>query len=232
MNKKIIYYDLEATALQPDKAKIIEIGAYNPETNETFCRFVNPQCPIPAETTAITSITTEMVSDAPIFEVIGKEFSDFCGPRAYLIAHNNDKFDKPLLTAEYSRANLMLPDWKYIDSLKWSRKYRPDLPSHSLQTLREFYGFSPNQAHRALDDVMVLYQIFSLLIDDLSIETVYELLYPPSGVYQMPFGKHQGKKLSEIPSNYFQWLKSSGALDKAENLELKEAIAKIRNLNS
>ena len=65
-----------------------------------------------------------------------------------------------------------MPDWKFIDSLKWSRKYRTDLPRHNLQYLREVYQIPANQAHRALDDVFVLQQIFSKMILDLPLPKI------------------------------------------------------------
>ena len=43
----------------------------------------------------------------------------------------------------------------------------------------------------------------------------------------MPFGKHQGKLLSEVPKDYVQWLKQSGAFDKSENASLKEAFQNL-----
>jgi len=224
---KAIYYDTETTGVKPDKDRIIEIAAYDPVRKESFVQFVNPRCPIPAESTAITGITDEMVAACPSFEVVGQAFIDFCGPDAVLIAHNNERFDKLFLEAECSRNSLTLPSWKYIDSLKWSRKYRSDLPSHSLQNLREVYGIAANQAHRALDDVMVLYEIFSSMVDDLEMETILELLSAPTNVSRMQFGKYQGRPLSEVPADYVRWLKNGGAFDKSENRELKEAFEKL-----
>ncbi len=228
MAERIIYYDTETTGTKPDRDRIIEIAAYDPDRNESYVQFVNPGCLIPPEVTAITTITQEMVADAPGFETVGPAFIEFCGQDAILIAHNNERFDKLFLENEYARAKLTLPSWKYLDTLKWSRKYRCDLPSHALQSLREIYGFEANQAHRALDDVMILYRIFSAMIDDLPIQTVFELLSEPTNVNRMPFGKYQGRLLSEVPPDYFQWLKNSGALDKSENKDLKEALTKLQ----
>lgn len=117
-----------------------------------------------------------------------------------------------------------MPSWKFLDSLKWARRYRPDLPRHTLQFLREIYGIAANNAHRALDDVIVLYQVFQSLIDDLPIEEVYSLLNRPKLMQKMPFGKHQGQPLSNVPRSYIQWLASNGALDKPENQELKQSL--------
>lgn len=222
-----IYYDTETTGVKFDKDRVIELAAYDPINNRTFCRFINPGFPIPPESTAIHHITDEMVATSPSFDVVGQAFIDFCGPNAVLIAHNNDNFDKNFLESEAKRNNLTLPDWKYVDTLKWARKYRPDLPRHALQILREEYGIVANQAHRALDDVIVLHAVFSQMTDDLSIEQVLSLMSGSIKLNRMPFGKHQGKSLSEVPKDYVAWLKSSGAFDKPENKDLKQSFESI-----
>ncbi|MFI0435658.1 MAG: putative quorum-sensing-regulated virulence factor [Parachlamydiaceae bacterium] len=217
-----IYYDTETTGIKADKDRIIEIAAFDPVRDLHFERFVNPGLPIPPEATAIHHITDDMVASAPSFAQIGAEFIAFCDGDVVLIAHNNDNFDLHFLRNEFERHSILMPSWKFLDSLKWARRYRPDLPRHTLQFLREIYGISANNAHRALDDVIVLHQIFQSLIDDLSIDEVYTLLNKPRTVHIMPFGKHQGQHLSQLPRSYIQWLSSGGALDKPENKDLKE----------
>ena len=227
MKYRPIYYDTETTGVKPGKDRIIEIAAYDAERDKTFCMFVHPGCPIPAESTAICNITDEMVKDAPSFREVAPLFAEFCSGDVVLIAHNNDAFDQLFLQEEYARANLPFPSWKFLDTLKWSRKYRSDLPRHSLQFLREAYGIEANQAHRALDDVIVLHKVFSRMIDDLELHRVLELLHQTPSTVRMPFGKHAGKPLSEIPKDYVRWLAENGALDKKENASLKEGFTKI-----
>jgi DNA polymerase III subunit epsilon len=228
---RAIYFDTETTGVRPEKDSIIEIAAYEPESERTFERLINPGVSIPPEASAIHNITDSMVAEAPGFAEIGKAFAEFCGEDAVLIAHNGDGFDIPFLKSEFSRNDLPYPEWKTIDTLKWARRYRPDLPRHALQFLRESYGFPANNAHRALDDVIVLHQVFSAMIDDLSIEQVYTLLNVPRRLRHMPFGKHQGKPLSKVPKDYVQWLSRSGAFDKPENEELKEALTELQLLS-
>jgi DNA polymerase-3 subunit epsilon len=152
---------------------------------------------------------------------VGQAFIDFCGQEAVLVAHNNDSFDLPFLKCELARHGLSLPSWPCLDSLKWSRKYRPDLPRHSLQHLREVYGIPANEAHRALDDVITLYKVFSLMTDDLPPVLLLTLLSQTKPLECMPFGKYQGRPLADVPKDYVAWLRSSGALDKPENIQLK-----------
>jgi DNA polymerase III subunit epsilon len=222
-----IYYDTETTGTRSDKDKIIELAAYDPVFDRSFVELINPKIPIPPEATAIHRITDAMVAPAPSFKEVGAAFLDFCHGEVVLIAHNNDNFDKPFLENEYKRAELAFPSFQFIDSLKWARKYRPDLPRHTLQFLREVYGIAANQAHRALDDVTILYRVFSKMIDDLPMEKIIDLLAQSTQLKRMPFGKHQGKTLADVPRDYVLWLKGSGAFEKAENRELKEGFEKL-----
>lgn len=222
-----IYYDTETTGIKAERDRVIEIAAYDPVLNRTFEKLINPGCPIPPDAMAIHHITDEMVANAPSFATIGAEFVDFCSGDVVLIAHNNDGFDYHFLRCEFERHQLKMPEWKFLDSLKWARRYRPDLPRHTLQFLREIYGIPANTAHRALDDVIVLHQLFSHFIDDLLIEDVYQLLNRPRALQHMPFGKHQGQPLEQVPKTYVQWLASSGAFDKPENQELKNTFQRL-----
>lgn len=222
-----IFYDTETTGVRPDKDRVIEIAAFDPVQNRTFEKLINPGIPIPPDATAIHHISNEMVKDAPSFAQIGIEFTEFCSGETVLIAHNNDTFDMLFLRNEYNRHGLELPQWKYLDSLKWARRYRPDLPRHSLQFLREVYQIAANNAHRALDDVIVLHQVVSYMMDDISMDVAFALMNKPRELQHMPFGKYQGKPLKEVPSDYVTWMASSGAFDKAENQDLKQSFQKL-----
>jgi DNA polymerase-3 subunit epsilon len=222
-----VYFDTETTGVDFEKDRIVEIAAYCPLNQKTFSSFVNPRMPIPKEATQIHHISDDMVKDAPTFDEVGKTFAEFCTEEALLIAHNNEAFDKIFIEKEFSRNSLTIPKWKYFDTLKWARKYRYDLPRHALQYLREVYGVESNQAHRALDDVLVLHQVFSQMIGDLTWEQVVALLQVPTKIIRMTFGKYQGQNLQSVPKNYIQWLDKSGALDKPENKDLKQNFANL-----
>ena len=222
-----IYYDTETTGLKAERDKVIEIAFYDPVRKKEFVSFINPEMAIPEESKKITGINDEMVKDAPKFYEIIDDLIAFCEDPCILIAHNNDAFDIHFLKAEFERAKRPFPNFKFLDTLKWAKKYRSDLPKHSLQYLREVYGVAENNAHRALDDVIVLEQVFSKMLDDLPIETAWNLLYQKpvqQAISSMPFGKHKGTPISKLPKNYIDWLTQSGALDKPENTELKKAI--------
>lgn len=224
---RAIYYDTETTGVSPEKDRVIEIAAYDPLKKASFSHLINPGILIPREATAIHGITDEMVKDKPSFKEIAADFITFCGDDAVLIAHNNDAFDIHFLRACFIVSEMTMPSWRFIDSLKWARRYRPDLPRHGLQALREHFGISANQAHRALDDVIILEKVFQLMIGDLSIETVHQLMSVQSKLTHMPFGKYQGKPLAEVPSDYVTWLAKSGAFDKPDNHLLKQELENL-----
>ncbi len=237
-NLRPIFYDTETTGTRPAKDRIVELAAYDPVRKREFCSLINPGCPIPPEATAISKITDEMVQSAPSFREVIEQFMAFCTDDGsstsdptlgiVLVAHNNDAFDAPFLAAEFERVSLAMPKWKFFDTLKWARKYRSDLPRHSLQFLREAYAIEANQAHRALDDTLVLHQIFCRMTGDLSMETVLSLLGEEgSSVSRMPFGKYQGKNLADVPKDYLAWLGKNGILDQPEHGALKKQLATL-----
>lgn len=227
MALRAIFYDTETTGIRSKDDRIIEIAAYDPLNNLTFERLVNPGFPIPPEATAIHHITDEMVAEAPRFDVIAQELCEFCQGDVVLIAHNNDGFDYHFLKAEFERNGMELPSWKFFDTLKWARRYRRDLPRHTLQFLREIYGIEANNAHRALDDVIVMHKVFMYMTDDLSMDEAYALINRPKEIHHMPFGKYQGEPLKKLPADYLKWLAGSGAFAKAENNELKLSLEKL-----
>lgn len=226
-----IFFDTETTGIKFDRDKIIELAAYDPVLNKTFCEFINPKIPIPIEATNIHHITDDMVKDAPDFKTIGQKFLEFCEGDVVLVAHNGDTFDIPFLAFEFKNNGLEFPNFQSVDTLKWSRKYRPDLPKHSLQFLRETFNIAANNAHRALDDVMVLHAVFSQMSQDLSFEEILTCMTRKKSLDRMPFGKHQGKALKEVPKTYVKWLHENGALDKPENKELLEAFKALEIIN-
>ena len=232
-----IYFDIETSGLRSDQDRIVEIAAFSPNSGQGFDKLVHPGMPIPAEVSKIHGITDEMVADALPFAKIAEEFCQFCQSQEdaepLLIAHNCFGFDQHFLRAEFVRAGFPAPTWRYLDSLKWARKYRPDLPRHGLQFLRQVYGVEANQAHRAMEDVLVLRSVFELMIDDLPLALVAELMSETTqvvAVKTMPFGKHQGLPLEKVPKSYLRWLQSSGALEKDENQPLKEKLLDLRLL--
>ncbi|WP_456710891.1 3'-5' exonuclease [Bradyrhizobium sp. USDA 4452] len=89
-----IFLDIETTGLDQARDEIIEIGMVPFDfasdgrifsVHEAFSRFRDPGRPIPAEVTAITGITDDMVRGSSIDPA---EFEAFLGEAVVVIAHN------------------------------------------------------------------------------------------------------------------------------------------------
>jgi DNA polymerase-3 subunit epsilon len=175
--KRAIFFDFETTGTNPEYDRIIEVAAFDPERNRHFEALVNPKRTIPNDVIAVHKITNEMVEQAEPFEIVGKKLLEFCEGDVAMVAHNGDAFDVPFLKAECKRVALAFPHHVlFIDTLKWARIFRSDLPRHSLQFLRQSYGIQENKAHRALNDVMILHEVYKHMVDDLDCETVHALI--------------------------------------------------------
>ena len=177
-----IFFDTETTGNRPKFDRIVKIAALDPERGKTFEAFINPGIPIPAAISNIHGITDAMVANAKSFKEVGQKFIDFCDGDIVLIAHNLDNFDYPMFHGECTRNNLKIPEaWQYFDTLKWARTYRKDLPRHSLQFLRTIYEIKENNAHRALDDTIILYEVYKQMVDDLPCHEVLRLYSKRNG---------------------------------------------------
>lgn len=213
-----IFYDLETTGL--NNARIVEIAAYNRLNDTYYHSLVNPECQIPDESIKIHKITNEAVKNSKIISEILVEFENFCGEDAILVAHNNDNFDKLVLQSEYTRANKQIPNWTYVDTLKISRTLLPDLGSHKLTLLKEYYNINLGVDHSALGDVKNMYAIYCKMTNEKTDQEIIDM----SANYvlqKMPFGKHKGKLIKNLPKDYKQWLLTNAcAFGRNEDLRL------------
>ena len=175
---EFIVFDIETTGLSPVNCKIIEIGAVrikNGEVLERYNTFVNPECPIPEEIVALTSITDDMVADARTIDTVLPEFLEFVGGRL-LIAHNAD-FDTGFIRA--AAKSLDIPfDVPYLDTVALSRYLNTELKSHKLDGLAKHYGLGDFNHHRACDDAEMLSYIFFKMtkqLEELDVKNFNEL---------------------------------------------------------
>lgn len=163
-----IAFDIETTGLSPRKDAVTEIGAVkivDGQITDRFDTFVNPGRPIPAKITELTSITDDMVKDAPGIQEALSQFRAFCGApnSAVLIAHNAD-FDVSFLrTAAESTGQDF--SYTYIDSIPMCRSLLRDIRNYKLDTVARYLKVEEKHHHRADDDAFVLAQIFLLLLD-------------------------------------------------------------------
>ena len=177
---EFISFDIETTGLSPSGDRITEIGAVrivNGAVADSFDTFVNPERPIPEKITQLTSITDEMVKDAPSEEDALKAFFEFCGEGAVLIAHNAD-FDTSFVRAAALRHDMKFEN-TYIDTIPMCRSLLKDIKNYKLDTVAKYLKLENFHHHRACDDAAILAKIFlcllQRLIEDTGAKTVPEI---------------------------------------------------------
>ena len=161
-----IVFDIETTGLSVQNCKITEIGAVKIKDGKVvdrFNTFVNPEMPIPAEIVELTSITDEMVADAPkVKEALEMFFSFVGGDRKLLVAHNAD-FDTGFIRYAAKQCGMEFKN-PYLDTVALSRYINPNLKKHKLDVLAEYYELGDFNHHRACDDAEMLAEIYFKMI--------------------------------------------------------------------
>ena len=158
----IIAVDVETTGIDPEFDRIIEIGAFRPETGEVFRTLINPGRPLMPRITELTGITDEMLLGQPSEEEAIRSFLAFAGEDRILLGHNIP-FDHSFLVQAMRRAGTEETTWEGIDTLKIARVLCAELPSRKLEALCEHFGLKNERAHRAFEDAAVTYQLYRKL---------------------------------------------------------------------
>ena len=170
-----VVFDLETTGFSAIRDKIIEIGAVkveNGEITDRFSAFVNPKIPIPFEITRLTSITDQMVLDAPDIETVLPQFLEFVGD-AVLVAHNAS-FDVGFLE-QNMRYQDMEPDFTSVDTVALARILLPTLSKFKLNVVANALHISLENHHRAVDDAGATAEIFVKFVEMLKDRGINDL---------------------------------------------------------
>ena len=155
-----VVFDIETTGFDPFNDKIIEIGAVKMKGKEIideFSEFVNPKIPIPEEIVKLTSITDEMVKDAPDIKTILPRFLEFCGDST-VVAHNA-KFDVGFIKQKSSDQNLEFSP-SVVDTLPLARALLVNEKKFGLANLTKYFGIILESHHRAIDDARATAEVF------------------------------------------------------------------------
>ena len=160
-----VLFDLETTGLSTENDQVVEISALKVtcgEITDEFSTLVDPGMHIPYQASCINGITDDMVKDAPDMEHALKDFISFIG-NSVLVGHNIKRFDLGFIQRDAVRFFGKPIGNDYVDTLSLSRKYLPDLCSHSLGSLADHYNISYEGAHRALADCHINKQVYDCL---------------------------------------------------------------------
>lgn len=231
LKKPICFFDLETTGVNVAKDRIVEIAILKvfPNGNkESYTWRVNPEMPIPAESSAIHGITDEMVANEPTFKELATKVyalikdSDLGG-------FNSNRFDIPLLAEELLRAEVDF-DMKKALSVDVQTIFHK-MEKRTLGAAYKFYCDKDlANAHSAEADTLATYEVlkaqlarYDELENDISFLADFSshkdhvdfagfISYNEEGQEVFSFGKYKGKLVVDIletDSGYFGWLQNA-----------------------
>lgn len=170
-----VVFDIETTGFNPQRNNIIEIGAVKVaggKITDRFSTFVNPKEPIPYRITQLTSITDDMVEDAPFITEVLPKFLEFC-EGCSLVAHNA-RFDTGFI--KQKAADLAIEtDFTVLDTVAMARAQLPELGKFKLDHVAKALKVSLENHHRAVDDAECTAHIFLKLVSMLKDQGIEDL---------------------------------------------------------
>ena len=198
-----IIFDVEAT--DKNDAVIIEaasldVTSLNPfEVGNPWVQRYNPGKPI-----SLGALATHHIMDEELVNCPASSSFRLPAGTKYLIGHNID-FDWVAIGS---------PEVKRICTLALARSLWPDLDSHTQSALLYYFERDTardqlRNAHSALADVWICSKIMGRIIDKLhpvSLDALWEMSEKARIPKLMPYGKHKGELISQVPSDYKQWL--------------------------
>lgn len=165
LDDTFVVFDLETTGLSSKYNKIIEIGAVkiqNGVITERFSKFVNPHEPIPFRIVELTSITDDMLVDAPPVDEVLPDFIKFC-EGAVMVAHNAD-FDMGFIAHNCDKLGIE-HDFTSVDTVSVARALLPNLNKFTLDTVSKALKIPLLHHHRAVDDAECTAHIYMEFIN-------------------------------------------------------------------
>lgn len=250
LKNPLVFFDLETTGIDITKDRIVEISYVKVFPNgkeESKTMRINPERPIPPESTAIHGITDDDVKDCPTFKAVAKTLAaqiEGCD----LAGYNSNRFDIPLLAEEFLRAdvNIDLNRRKFVDVQTIFHK----MEQRTLSAAYKFYcNKTLENAHTADADTMATYEVLQAQLDrypelqndiaflsDFSsynnnVDFAGRMIYNDKKEEVFNFGKFKGRLVEDVLKNepgYYAWMMNS---DFPLNTKQKLTEIKLRNFN-
>lgn len=228
LKNPIIFFDLETTGINVITDRIVEISILKIFTDgheESRTYRVNPEMPIPAESTAIHGISNDDIKDSPKFREIARNIAQFI-EGADIGGFNSNKFDIPVLAEEFIRADvdIDLKKRKFIDVQTIFHK----MEKRTLEAAYKLYcNKELENAHSAEADTRATYEVLLAQLDrypDLkndvdflaefssfnrNVDFVGRMIYNDNNEEVFNFGKYKGHKVEDVldkDPGFFAWM--------------------------
>ena len=164
-----IVLDTETTGFDPEAGdRIVEIGCvelYNHmPTGKVYHQYINPERDMPESAYEVHGLSSQFLSDKPVFAAIANAFMEFVGD-AKLVIHNAS-FDMKFLNAELGwTGRARLPYDQAVDTLEIARRKFPGA-QNSLDALCRRFAIdnSAREKHGALLDAELLAEVYLELV--------------------------------------------------------------------
>lgn len=232
LKKPLAFFDLETTGVNIVRDRIVEISVVKALVNgetEIRTRRINPEMPIPLESSLIHGIYDEDIKDAPTFKSIAKNLSSFL-EGCDLAGFNSNRFDIPMLVEEFLRVGVDF-DVKNRRMVDVQRIYHMMEPRNLAAAYKYYCGKTLDNAHSAEADTIATFEVLQgqiekyqgvTIVDSHGKETepvkndvaaLHELtasrivdfagrmVFNDKGEEVFNFGKHNGKRVTDILKN-------------------------------
>ena len=205
-----IYLDIKTTGNGPAD-RLCQI-AFKIKGGYTVNELFNPRMPISIDAMTVHHITNEMEVEKPQFRNSDtwRKLQDLINSDGNVMVAHNSAFDVDMLKKEGIEPK------NVICTLKLARYFDKDgvIPKYGLQYLRYYLKLNVDATpHTALGDILVLEALFNRIyakavieFGDDTVAKMIELSSKPVLYRKMPFGKHKGLRMEEVPLDYLQWL--------------------------
>jgi DNA polymerase-3 subunit epsilon len=189
LKSPLAFFDLETTGINISKDRVVEISILKVMPNgdeEKYTSRINPEIPIPLETSLIHGIYDDDIKDAPLFKDVAKmlvKFLEGCD----LSGFNILRFDVPVLVEEFLRSgvNFDVSKRKLIDSQKIFHL----MEKRNLSAAYRFYCDKKlENAHSAEADTIASYDILVKQIEIYDGQEVEDMKGNKLGVIQNDMG--------------------------------------------
>jgi len=171
----IAFIDTETTGRDAQRDRIVEVGVVLGRDGQVVARrswLIDPEMPIPEESSAIHGIKDDDVRGKPRFPEVLAEIAalvEGAVPAAY-----NAQFDKAFMLAELDRSNdqpdKLPPAFRrsveWLDPLVFAREIYKDEQSRALGEMAQRLGIELVNAHRATDDAEAALRVLYALGKD------------------------------------------------------------------
>lgn len=229
LERPLACFDIESTGTNPRADRIIDLAIVKmlPRgPSEKFTFRLNPEMPIPPDSTAVHGIKDADVAGCPTFKQSAQQIAAVL-ENCDLTGYNILRFDIPLLCEEFVRAGIPFStDGRRI--LDAQRIYHKREPRDLSAALRFYCNEMHLGAHGALEDVLATIRVLEGQFERYSdlptgLDELDEYCNPrdPSwvdktgrfkwtnGEITINFGRKQGQKLKDLVLNdtgFLQWM--------------------------